>query len=134
MVDAGALIRRRRGGEDPLPDFFAMSSDPLWKRLRNFNWEGAGISDKEAKKVQKLLQDLAGKKEARAMRASQNLWSLMKANAVVTPIICSFLQEIRKISDVAVRSEIDELLELELWERDQRLGCLGFDNVVGSSS
>ncbi len=30
-----------------------MSSDPLWKRLRNFNWEGAGISVKEAKKVQK---------------------------------------------------------------------------------
>ncbi|MDG1072154.1 MAG: hypothetical protein P8P32_11125 [Akkermansiaceae bacterium] len=90
-----------------------MSSDPLWKRLRNFNWEGAGISVKEAKKVQKLLQDLAGKKEARAMRASQNLWSLMKANAVVTPIISPFLQEIRKISGAAVQSEIDELLEVE---------------------
>ena len=90
-----------------------MSSDPLWKRLRNFNWEGAGISAKEAKKVQKLLQDLAGKKEARAMRASQNLWSLVKANAVVMPIIRPFLQEIRKISDAAVQSEIDELLELE---------------------
>jgi hypothetical protein len=89
-----------------------MSSDPLWKRLRNFDWGGAGISVKEAKKVQKLLQDLAGKKEARAMRASQNLWSLMKANVVVTPIIRPFLQEIREISDVSIQSEIDELLAL----------------------
>lgn len=46
------------------------------------------------------------------MRAGQNLWSLMKTNAVVTPVIHPFLQEIRKISDTAVQSEIDELLEL----------------------
>ena len=37
----------------------------------------------------------------------------MKANAVVTPIISPFLQEIRKISGAAVQSEIDELLEVE---------------------
>ena len=37
----------------------------------------------------------------------------MKANAVVTPIISPFLEEIRKISDSTVQREIDELLELE---------------------
>ena len=90
-----------------------MSSGPLWNRLRNFSWEDTGISVKEAKTVQKLLQDLAGKKEARAMRASQNLWSMMMKNVVVTPVIRPFLEEIRKISDSAVQREIDELLELE---------------------
>ena len=89
-----------------------MSSDPLWKRLRNFDWEAADISGKEAKEVRKLLQDLSGKKEARAMRASQNLWRLMKANAELVQVIRPFLQEIRMISEDAVQSEIDELLEL----------------------
>lgn len=89
-----------------------MSSDPLWKRLRNFDWSPTKLSVKESKEVQKLLQDLAGKKEARAMRASQNLWTLMKANAELAPVIRPFLQEIRSISESSVRGEIDDLLEL----------------------
>lgn len=40
-----------------------MSSDTLWKRLRIFSWKGAGISGKEAKKIQNFLRDLAGKKK-----------------------------------------------------------------------
>ena len=63
LVDVGALIRRRRGGESSLSDFYGMSSSPLWNRLRNFSWEDAGISVEEVKTVQRLSQDLAGKKK-----------------------------------------------------------------------
>ena len=62
LVDAGAFIRRRRGGEGALSDFLGMNSDQLWKRLWNFSWEGASISVREAKKIKKLLQDLSRKK------------------------------------------------------------------------
>ena len=89
-----------------------MSSDPLWKRLRNFDWESARLSVKEGKEVRKLLQDLAGKKEARAMRASQGLWSLIKANGDLGSVIRPFLNEIRKISELPVQEKIDELLDL----------------------
>ena len=47
------------------------------------------------------------------MRALQNLWSMKMENAVVTPVIRPFFEEIRKIPDSAVQREIDELLELE---------------------
>jgi len=39
-----------------------MNSDQLWRHLWNFSWEGASISVGEAKKIEKLLQDLSGKK------------------------------------------------------------------------
>lgn len=112
MAHVGALVCGSSGGEDALSNFFAMSSDPLWKRLRNFDWSPANLSLSESKEVQKLLQDLAGKKEARAMRASQRLWSYLKGNSGLVPLIRPFLYEIRLISDPAIQSEIDDLLKL----------------------
>jgi len=89
-----------------------MSSDPLWKRLRAVNWQDHGISTEQGKELAKVLQDLAGKKEARAMKASQKLWSFIRANSSSAEALRPFLEEIRHISEPAIRDEIHELLEL----------------------
>lgn len=86
-------------------------NDPLWKRLRDLDWAAAGIADQEARSVQKLIQDLSSHKEARAMRASQKLWTMLKPPSGVGPLIDPFLREIRKISTSDVQREIDDLLK-----------------------
>ncbi|MDB4618495.1 hypothetical protein OAG53_02340 [Akkermansiaceae bacterium] len=85
-------------------------NDPLWKRLRDLDWKATGISDKDARNVQKLLQDLSSHKEARAMKASQKLWTLLKPPAKYGSLIKPFLQEIHRISTSAVKREINDLL------------------------
>ncbi|MEN8694795.1 MAG: hypothetical protein ACN4GG_09625 [Akkermansiaceae bacterium] len=85
-------------------------NDPLWKRLRDLDWKATGISDKDARNVQKLLQDLSSHKEARAMKASQKLWTLLKPPTKYGPLIEPFLQEIHRISPSAVKREINDLL------------------------
>jgi len=89
-----------------------MSSDPLWKRLRFVNWGAFGISPEHGKHLSKLLQDLAAKKEARAMKASQKLWSLIRANPDFSGPVRPYLEEIRHISEPAVRDEINDLIDL----------------------
>jgi hypothetical protein len=89
-----------------------MGLDPLWKRLRDFDWRGIDLSPDEAKKIQKLLQDLSAKREARAMKASQDLWTFLRANPGLVVSLRPFLQEIWKISEPAVQGEIDDLMEL----------------------
>lgn len=85
-------------------------NDPLWKRLRDLDWQAAEIADKEARKAQKLLQDLASHKEVRAMKASQKLWTLLKPPSNYGPLIEPFLNEIYGISTPAVQQEINDLL------------------------
>ncbi len=87
-----------------------MGNDPLWMRLRKIKWADCGLSDKQGKKVDGLLQDLASRKEKRAMRASQELWLLLKPGAPLGPVIKPFLIDIRAISSGAVQMEIDDLL------------------------
>ncbi len=84
---------------------------PLWQRLRKLDWTAAGIAEKEARSVQKLLQDLASHKEARAMKASQKLWNLLKPPTPLGPVLEPFLIEIRGISTGPVKCEIDDLLQ-----------------------
>jgi len=83
---------------------------PLWQRLRKLDWTTTGIQEKEARRVQNLLQDLSSHKEARAMKASQQLWNLLKPPTPLGPVILPFLIEIRGISTRAVKREIDDLL------------------------
>ncbi len=111
------VARGFQGGDLALPLWIrrlisCMSSDPLWKRLRDFDWKGIDLSGNEAKKLQKLLQDLSAKREARAMKASQDLWTFMRANPGLGISVRPFLQEIRQISEPAVQGEIDDLIGL----------------------
>ena len=82
----------------------------LWMRLREIDWSAAGVSEARGKETAKLLRDLASRKELRAMRASQQLWSLLGKDAALGGVVRPFLQEIRGISSAEVRGEIDELL------------------------
>ncbi len=75
-------------------------------------WEKDGISPDQGKVLTKLLQDLAAKKEARAMKASQKLWSLLRENPSFLGPIRPYLQEIFHISEPAVCDEINELMDL----------------------
>ncbi|MDB4142354.1 hypothetical protein N9733_02695 [Akkermansiaceae bacterium] len=84
---------------------------PLWQRLRKLDWTAAGIAEKEARSVQKLMQDLASHKEARAMKASQKLWNMLKPPTPLGPVLEPLLIEVRGISTRAVRREIDDLLK-----------------------
>lgn len=85
-------------------------SNPLWKRLRDYDWEGAGVAAVRAKEVQKLMQDLASHKEVRSMRASQRLWSLLRADENLKTVAKPFLEDVRRIATPSVTQEIDELL------------------------
>jgi hypothetical protein len=86
-------------------------SDPLWKRLRELDWTETRLSESDVKKHQKLLQHLASRKEARALKAAQELWSLHKTPAPLGRLLKPFLLEIREISTDVVKKEIDELIE-----------------------
>ncbi|YCM44776.1 hypothetical protein V2O64_01930 [Verrucomicrobiaceae bacterium 227] len=90
-----------------------MSSDPLWKRLRDFDWKSVNLTEVEAKRVQKLLQDLSAKREARAMKASQNLWTFLRTKPGLAVSLRPFFQDIRQISEPAVQGEIDDLMGLD---------------------
>ncbi|MGJ8695492.1 MAG: hypothetical protein ACSHYF_04190 [Verrucomicrobiaceae bacterium] len=86
-------------------------NSPLWKRLRDLEWDAHGIDQKSARLTQKLLQDLSSHKEARSMKASQQLWTLLKPPSTIGPLIEPFLREIYGISTSAVRREINDLLK-----------------------
>lgn len=86
-------------------------NDPLWKRLRDLDWPATGVDEKGARKVQKLLQDLSSHKEARSMKASQKLWTLLKPPCGFAKTIEPFLKEIWKISPADVQREIEDLLK-----------------------
>ena len=80
-------------------------------RLREVDWVGAGVPEGRGREAAKLLCVLAGRKELKAMRASQQLWSLLgKGDDDLGEKVRPFLLEIREISTEGVRSEIDELL------------------------
>ena len=84
-------------------------ADPLWMKVRAVNWEAHSITPERGRQLAKLLKDLSSRKEQKAMRASQQLWSLLPPGDPATQLLLPFLTEIRKISSPAVRSEIDEL-------------------------
>jgi hypothetical protein len=46
------------------------------------------------------------------MKASQKLWSFMRANPSVCGPVRPYLEEIRDISEPAVKDEINDLLNL----------------------
>lgn len=79
-------------------------------RLRAVDWAAAGVEEKRGRKIDGLLQDLASRKEKRAMKASQDLWLLLKPGSAEGRTARPFLQEIRGISVAAVQGEIDDLL------------------------
>ena len=83
-------------------------ADSLWMKLRKVPWEKFPANPGTDKKVAKILENMASRKEPRAMKASHELWSALCGGAIAPAAEASipFLAEILKISPVAVQSEI----------------------------
>ncbi|NWK54275.1 hypothetical protein HW115_01535 [Verrucomicrobiaceae bacterium N1E253] len=97
-------------------------ADSLWMRLRKVDWkqydevsETPTSPSTSAKSIPRLLEQLASRKEARAMKASHALWVMFcrgdkpSPPASVTPTL-PFLCEILQISSPGVQCEILDIL------------------------
>ncbi len=86
-------------------------ADSLWMRLREVRWEQFKCSPSSKKLVPKILENLASRKEARAMKASHDLWLALcsgKIYPAAEPCF-PFLIEILGISGSPVQGEILDL-------------------------
>lgn len=86
-------------------------ADSLWMRLREVRWEQYKTSPASKKLVPKILENLASRKEARAMKASHELWIALCSGEVFPAAepCFPFLIEILGISEVSVQGEILDL-------------------------
>lgn len=104
-------------------------ADAMWMKIRDVNWKVFKTSAGDASSMPTILKNLSSRKEARAIRASHQLWTALcgggGVHSAVVPAI-PLLLEIFSISapsvqdgiiDVLVRcdtSEIDESWSEEL--------------------
>ena len=87
-------------------------ADSLWMRLREVPWEQYQCSPVSKKPAAKILENLASRKEARAMKASHELWLALcsgQVHSAAEPCL-PFLIEILGISAVSVQGEILDLM------------------------
>lgn len=81
-------------------------------RLREVRWEQYQSSPASKKHVPKILENLASRKEARAMKASHDLWLALCSGGVYPAAepCFPFLMEILAIAGVGVQAEILDVL------------------------
>lgn len=87
-------------------------ADSLWMRLREVPWDKFACNPGTKKKIPKILENLASRKEPRAMKASHELWAALCAGKIAPaaePTV-PFLGEILGICAVGVQSEILDIL------------------------
>jgi len=87
-------------------------ADSLWMRLRLIPWDKYQASPKTQKQVPRLLENLASRKEPRAMKASHELWVALCSGQVYSAAepCLPFLIEILAISEISVQGEILDLM------------------------
>lgn len=87
-------------------------ADSLWMRLREVRWEQYQCSPASKKLVPKILENLASRKEARAMKASHELWLALCSGQVYSAAepCLPFLIEILGISELGVQGEILDIM------------------------
>ena len=82
--------------------------DTLWMKLRKVRWDDYSTSPASKKNLPRLLESLASRKEARALKASHDVWTALcsgKVHPAAEPAF-PFLIEILGISPPSVQSEI----------------------------
>lgn len=87
-------------------------ADSLWMKLREVPWGKFPSNPGTDKKIPKILENLASRKEPRAMKASHELWAAICAGKIAPaaePTV-PFLAEILGICPVGVQSEILDIL------------------------
>jgi len=87
-------------------------AETLWMKLRMVPWDQYDSNPGTAKKVPKILENLASRKAPRAMKASHELWAALCAGQIAPaaePAV-PFLVEILGICQDGVQSEILDIL------------------------
>ena len=87
-------------------------ADSLGMGLRRVRWNKYEVSPAAKKQVPRMLENLASRKEARAMKASHELWVALCSGQVYSAAepCFPFLIEIMNISEPSVQSEILDLM------------------------
>ena len=87
-------------------------ADSLWMKLREVPWDQFKCNPGTDKKMAKMLENLASRKEPRAMKASHDIWAALCSGNIAPAAKPSipFLIEILSISKPGVQSEILDIL------------------------
>lgn len=82
--------------------------DSLWMKLRKVPWGSYTVSPASKKNLPRLLESLASRKQARAMKASHEVWTALCSGDVYQAAepAFPFLIEILGISEPSVQGEI----------------------------
>ena len=85
----------------------------LWMRLREEKWEDYRVAEGNADRFPKVLQDLAGRKRGRAMKASHDAWRMLCKGGVQSAavVVVPYLVETLEISIGDVQIEICDTLK-----------------------
>lgn len=85
----------------------------LWMRLREVQWQEYEVSQGNADRLPKILQDLASRKRARSMKACHEVWQLLCRGGIhsAAVIVVPYLVEIIEISIEDVQMEIADTLK-----------------------
>ena len=85
----------------------------LWMRLREEKWENYAVAESSVDRFPKVLQDLASRKRARAMKASHDVWRMLCKGGVrsAAVVVIPYLVEILEISISDVQIEICDTLK-----------------------
>jgi len=108
-------------------------ADSLWMKLRKVPWEKFPAHPGTDKKVPKILENLASRKEPRAMKASHELWSALCAGSIApaAEACIPFMADILKISTVSVQSEIlDMFLQFSKSDSEKLNSQLQFHSPI----
>ncbi|MEO1857545.1 MAG: hypothetical protein ABGY95_09330 [Rubritalea sp.] len=85
----------------------------LWMRLREEKWDEYAVAEGSADRFPKILQDLAGRKRGRAMKASHDVWRMLCKGGVHSAaiVVVPYLVETLEISIGDVQIEICDTLK-----------------------
>lgn len=86
-------------------------ADSLWMQLREVSWEKYEASPGAKKVVPKILENLASRKEARAMKASHELWVALCSGGVY-PVAEPCVPFLIGIFDISSDNVQEELLDV----------------------
>ncbi|MGJ8672344.1 hypothetical protein [Rubritalea sp.] len=93
--------------------YLVTMAQALWMRLREVQWKDYDVSEGSADRLEKVLQDLASRKRARAMKASHDVWRLLCRNGTHSAAVVAlpYLAEIIEISTEDVQIEIADCIK-----------------------
>ncbi len=143
MNKAGSLVIRAEAGLVVCfqQRYAKAMAQALWMRLREENWENYKVAEGNPDRFPKVLQDLAGRKRGRAMKASHDIWRMLCKGSVQSAavVVVPYLVETLEISIADVQIEICDTLKncavsssavTEEWGGDLRAVFISQENTL----